>query len=140
MTMISYQFTTLPDQKECKEIIELYQQAGWWESEAAEELVVAIVAGSHCFLLAVEAGRIVGMGRAISDRASDAYIQDVTVIRSRRRSGIGARIIEIITDRLRQDGVKWIGLIAEKGSSSFYLPLGFTEMPASTPMLLKYHE
>ncbi len=138
--MTSYRFITLPDKTESAQIIELYRQAGWWERDDDEALVGAIVAGSHCFLLAIDEGRIVGMGRAISDRASDAYIQDVTVRLSHRHSGIGSRIIEIITGRLRQDGVKWVGLIAEKDSAPFYLALGFAEMPASTPMLLTHHE
>lgn len=135
--MTNYRLIVAPDKKESKQIIELYRQAAWWEAEDDEALVSAIVAGSHLFLLAIDEGIIVGMGRAISDRASDAYIQDVTVLQSHRHSGVGSRIIEIIAGRLREDGIKWIGLIAEKDSAPFYLSAGFAEMPGSTPMLLK---
>lgn len=136
--MTKYLLISDPNKKETADIIELYRQAGWWEREDEDGLVSAIVAGSHCFLVAVEGERIIGMGRAISDRASDAYIQDVTVHPSRRGAGIGSQLIRNIVERLRTDGIKWIGLIAEKNSSHFYLPFGFREMPSSTPMLLKY--
>jgi len=136
--MTQYLFLSEPTERETADIIELYRQAGWWEREDEEGLVAAIVAGSHCFLIALEGERIIGMGRAISDRASDAYIQDVTVHPSRRGAGIGSQLIRNIVERLRADGIKWIGLIAERNSSPFYLPFGFREMPSSAPMLLKY--
>ena len=75
------------------------------------------------------------MGRAFSDRASDAYIQDVTVKKELRRLGIGRRIIRELVARLEADGLKWIGLIAESGSQKFYENLGFAPMPGATPML-----
>jgi GNAT superfamily N-acetyltransferase len=56
-------------------------------------LVAGIVAGSHCFLVARHAESIVAMGRAISDRVSDAYIQDVTVDPAFRGQGIGSRMV-----------------------------------------------
>lgn len=137
--MTQYLFLSEPNKRETADIIEIYRQAGWWEREDEEGLVLAIVAGSHCFVVAVEGEMIIGMGRAISDRASDAYIQDVTVRPSRRGAGIGSELIRTLIDRLRADGIKWIGLIAEKDSSPFYRPFGFREMPSSTPMLLKYY-
>ncbi|MDZ4163614.1 MAG: GNAT family N-acetyltransferase [Smithellaceae bacterium] len=137
--MTQYRFLSQPKEKETVDIIELYRQAGWWEREDDDGQVSAIVAGSHCFLVALEGERIIGMGRAISDRASDAYIQDVTVHPSRRGTGIGSELIRTLIDRLRADGIKWIGLIAEKDSSPFYRPFGFREMPSSTPMLMKYY-
>ncbi|MDI6726584.1 MAG: GNAT family N-acetyltransferase, partial [Smithellaceae bacterium] len=87
--MTQYRFLSQPKEKETTDIIELYRRAGWWEREDDDGLVSAIVAGSHCFLVALDGKMIIGMGRAISDRASDAYIQDVTVHPSRRGAGIG---------------------------------------------------
>ena len=78
---------------------------------------------------------IVGMGRAISDGTSDAYIQDVAVDVNCRGKGIGTEIIKRLLKRLNQDGVNWVGLIAERGSHPFYERLGFSTMPDSTPMV-----
>ena len=53
------------------QIRSLYRLAGWWsESGDTLEKLVRIISGSHCFVAAVqETGVILGMGRAISDRA-----------------------------------------------------------------------
>ena len=86
-------------------------------------------------MVAMEDEVIVGMGRAISDRGSDSYIQDFTVINSYRGKGIGAEILQRIMARLEKDGIKWIGLIAEGNSDDYYSHFGFKKMPDSMPML-----
>jgi spermidine synthase len=117
----------------------LYRLAGWW-SEPADTLekLVRIISGSHCFVAAVqESGAILGMGRAISDRASDAYIQDIMVRPEARRRAIASSIMKAIVARLERDGMTWIGLIAKQGTLPFYSGVGFSEMPGATPMLRK---
>jgi spermidine synthase len=113
--------------------------AGWWDPAdyENEELVRRIVVGSHCFLVVKEGDKIVGMGRAISDKVNDAYLQDITVFADLRHQGVGTGIVERLVDRLRHDGLKWIGLIAGGNSHPFYRRLGFAPMPFSTPMLLQ---
>jgi aralkylamine N-acetyltransferase len=136
--MIDYQFLLTPTQTEITRLTELYRLAGWWTDPADNPAVVAgIVKGSHCFLVARKAKAIIGMGRAISDRISDAYIQDVTVDPGFRGQGIGSRLVAELVDRLEADGIGWIGLIAERKTHPFYQPLGFSPMADSVPMLKK---
>jgi spermidine synthase len=136
--MISYRFIVDPKEKQILEIIRLYQEEKWWEGVSDDpETVRKIISGSHCFAIATENDAIIGMGRAISDRASDAYIQDVTVLPRFRGKKIGSRIIRMIIEKLNRDGIGWIGLIAEKNASNFYEPLGFSIMPNAAPMLRK---
>ncbi|MFZ5571721.1 MAG: GNAT family N-acetyltransferase [Thermodesulfobacteriota bacterium] len=137
--MIRYTFLSRPGVSQISDLLQLYRQAGWWSSagDRADDglLLERIVRGSHCFLTAESGKTIVGMGRAISDRASDAYIQDVTVHPEHRSRGIGTEIIRRLVARLEQDGLKWIGLIAERNAGPFYEPLGFRVMPDAAPML-----
>lgn len=118
----------------------LYVQAGWWK--AADETpdnnswIDGLVSGSFCFVGAFLGGEMIGMGRAISDGASDAYIQDVTVLSEYRGQGLGARIIDRISGCLRERRIGWIGLIAEPGTQAFYQRLGFVSMSGYSPMLL----
>jgi len=136
--MLTFTFLISPSAEQLRQIIALYRMEGWWgEAPDDAELAARIIAGSHCFLTAARGSEIIGMGRALSDGASDAYIQDVTVKKTCRGQGIGTRIIEKIVDRLHQDGLEWIGLIAEKNSYQFYERLGFKKMPNSVPMLKK---
>ena len=139
--MTNFLFLTIPTCDQIAQILSLYESADWWKPgpDAPYELL-RLVAGSHCFLVAELEGEIVGMGRAISDRASDAYIQDVTVRPDYRLQGIGSEIVARIAKRLCADGLYWIGLIAERNAHAFYRKIGFSELPDSVPMLLKTFE
>lgn len=138
MDTITYTFIRKADSIQISEITNLYRMAGWWSrAEDNPSLVTEIIAGSHCFLTAIDDGRIIGMGRGISDRISDAYIQDVTVHKMYRGRGIGTTMIRMLIDCLQKDGMGWIGLIAEDGSHEFYRRMGFTPMPNAIPMILK---
>jgi aralkylamine N-acetyltransferase len=139
--MIQYKFlknTAFADQPDLgAQIIDLYRENDWWGAVPEDvDLVRRIVTGSHCFLVAEgDGGKILGMGRAISDGVSDAYIQDVTVNIEERGTGIGSELIRRLTARLTDDGIQWIGLIAEKGSYTFYTRIGFQPMVDAIPML-----
>jgi len=112
--------------------------AEWWTDGVDDRAQISqLIAKSHCFAIATIGERIIGMGRAISDGISDAYIQDITVSESFRRKGIASRIVEELVKKLHEDGLYWIGLIAERGSQEFYLRLGFKPMENATPMLRK---
>ncbi len=100
-------------------------------------MVARIVSGSHLFVIATIGDEIIGMGRAISDAVSDAYIQDVTVENESRGKRIGSTLVERLIAALKRDGIEWIGLIAEKGSRRFYETLGFGPMVGAVPMLKK---
>lgn len=137
--MPDYTFIENPDPVQISQIKALYLREGWWDpqDERDPHLITRIVRGSHCFVVACEEDEIVGMGRAISDGASDAYIQDVTVRDTKRGRGIGKAIVEKIVTRLLDDGLTWIGLIATGGSWRLYGKLGFTEMNSAVPMVRK---
>lgn len=127
-----------PTISQIRQIEELYRAQEWWQQDDDErsQLIPRLIAGSHCFVAALEGEDIVGMGRAISDGVSDAYIQDLTVRSDRRNQGIGRRILQTLLERLHADRLHWIGLIAEPGSYSLYRRSGFQAMPDSVPMLM----
>ena len=104
--MIDYTLLEAPTRDEIACLTELYRQAGWWTEEADNpSLVAGIIKGSHCFLVARTKDTIIGMGRAISDRISDAYIQDITVDPAFRGQGIGTRLVAGLVKRLEADGI-----------------------------------
>ncbi|MDX9788611.1 MAG: GNAT family N-acetyltransferase [Desulfobacterales bacterium] len=136
--MTTFLFLTHPTPTQAAQILSLYEAAGWWRPDPeAPKLLLRLIAGSHCFLVAEAKGDIIGMGRAISDGVSDAYIQDVTVRPDFKKLGIGSRIVTKIAERLKKDGLTWVGLIAERHSHPFYQRIGFFEMPDAIPMRLK---
>ena len=136
---IDYLFITVPSPSQIEGVLRLYRLQGWWgpSTDRDREMAAAIIRGSHCFVIAGAQGRPVGMGRAISDGVSDAYIQDVVVDPAFRGRGIGGRIVGDLVGRLRHDGIDWIGLGAEAGTHDFYRRAWFAEIPGCTVMLKK---
>ena len=116
-------------------VVALYESAGWWrESEAGRAAIGPMIAGSFAFLVVTEGEQTIGMGRAISDGVSDAYIQDVVVLPAHRGRGIGAEIVARLTRRCTERGLVWIGLVAEPGTTAFYERLGYRVLAGYVPM------
>ena len=118
------------------EIVTLYTSAGWWQEEYDLKKLPMLIKGSFAFAVAYDTknSKAIGMGRVLSDGVSDAYIQDVVVLPSYQRKGIGKQIIQTLIDYCLSKEVTWIALISEPGFSSFYKTLGFKEMKKYTPM------
>lgn len=121
------------------QIIALYKQAGWWTASDDDDIsfVDKIISSTFKFAIARTEEKIVGMGRAISDGVSDAYIQDVTVDSACRKKGIGSGIIRLLVKSLKAEKIGWIGLISEPGAENFYNELGFEVMKDHTPYIYK---
>ena len=68
-------------------IVELYRAGGWWKEEYDPSGIRPMIQGSFLFVIARMDDMTVGMGRAISDGVSDAYIQDVVVLPEYRKKG-----------------------------------------------------
>ncbi|MBU1344693.1 MAG: GNAT family N-acetyltransferase [Proteobacteria bacterium] len=121
------------------QLIPLYKEAGWWDPSYDQdpEFLNHIVKDSAFFVGVFFKKKLIGMGRALSDLASDAYIQDVAVLKEFRGKGIGKKIIQFLIEKLKENGVDWIGLIAEPGTYSFYKELGFEPLKDHVPLKYK---
>ncbi|MHB0994791.1 MAG: GNAT family N-acetyltransferase [Elusimicrobiales bacterium] len=133
---VTYRFVSRPTPADANGIITIYKAQGWWR-RATRARLDRLIRGSLCFVVAERDGRIIGMGRAIGDGVSDAYLQDIAVLKCERGAGAGAGMVRALTRRLRRGGVRWIALIAQDGSEPFYSGLGFTRLKNAAPMLIK---
>jgi GNAT superfamily N-acetyltransferase len=118
------------------EIANLYRAGGWWKEEYDQKELPRLIRGSFLFAVAVDrkTGHAVGMGRVISDGVSDGYIQDLVVLPHYRKTGIGAQIVSALVKKCVEQGISWIGLIAEPDTEKFYLPFGFHPMEGHVPL------
>ncbi|NDY72504.1 N-acetyltransferase [Desulfobacter hydrogenophilus] len=117
----------------------LYQDAGWWQDEykISDAFLRRIPEKSALFAGAFLKKKLIGMGRALSDLCSDAYIQDVVVLSDYQKLGIGSMIVTFLIQELKKREVDWIGLIGEPGTRAFYENLGFRQMRDYIPFKLE---
>ena len=120
------------------QIVELYKAGGWWLDSYSPDGIASLIKCSFAFAFAVElsTGQAVGMGRAISDGVSDAWLQDIVVLKRCRNMGLGNAIIKKLIEHCKSRGLVWIGLVAEPGTKKFYEPLGFETLPGE-PMVIR---
>ena len=105
---------------------ELYRIAQWVGPDDDCTFLAAALKNSCAVCVAYSDGKVCGMGRALGDRVSDAYIQDVVVAPEFRRQGIGGAIVKTLAAELHRQGVEWIGLVGAPGTEKFYRDLGLT--------------
>jgi GNAT superfamily N-acetyltransferase len=120
------------------EVVELYKAGGWWLDHYTTEGLDDLIKGSFAFAVVIDknTGQAVGMGRAISDGVSDAWLQDIVVLKDFRGMGLGRAITKKLLEYCMARGLVWVGLVAEPGSRKFYEPLGFEKLPGE-PMVFK---
>ncbi len=123
-----------------KDLAQLYREAGWLTPSESDDLAFlkTVIQNSAVFVGVFYNEKMIGMGRALSDLSSDAYIQDVTVLKAYRGNGIGKKIIQLLIRALKEKHVDWIGLIAEPGTQPFYDKIGFVPLKGYIP--LKYED
>lgn len=104
----------------------LYRLAEWVDKNDDCAFLETALGNSCAVAAAYDGTRLIGMGRALGDGVSDAYIQDVVVAAEYRKRGIGGALVRALVAELRRRGVDWIGLVGAPGTENFYRSLGFT--------------
>lgn len=110
----------------------LYISANWISPGDDTSFLYPALKGSALVAGAFQDGEIIGIGRAISDGCSDAYIQDVVVSPDHRGQGIGKKLIQLLVEGLKNKGVDWIALVGEPGTEEFYRKLGWRKKDGFT--------
>jgi GNAT superfamily N-acetyltransferase len=117
-------------------LVDLYKAGGWWQKDYDPKHIPDIVRSSFAFAVAIHdpSGRTIGMGRAISDGISDAYLQDLVILPEFQGMGAGKKIVSALLRFCASRNIIWIALIAEPGTEDFYAHLGFFAMKDHVPM------
>ena len=111
-----------------KEIIRLYDAAGWSAYTENPEALRAGFENSLLVLAAYEGENLAGLIRAVGDAHTIVFIQDILVDPAYRRRGIGSALIREILERYSH--VRQIELVTDNTpeTASFYRSMGFREL------------
>lgn len=110
---------------------DLRKEVGW--AEIPELGIEAGLSNTLFSVIAKENNSVVGMGRVIGDGAMVFYIQDIIVLPSHQRKGIGKEIMKAIMEFIGGKSIvnTTIGLMAAAGKESFYEQFGFVQRPTA---------
>jgi GNAT superfamily N-acetyltransferase len=104
----------------------------YWGLGRARETVERAIAGSTRVVGLYHGGRQVGFARAVSDRASVAYLADVYVLAEYRGRGLGLALVREIVERSFGE-VRW--LLHTADAQRLYAKLGFAEGQPPYPLM-----
>jgi ribosomal protein S18 acetylase RimI-like enzyme len=110
-------------------IVDVYR-ANDWSHASRPDLLRTAVERSDFTLVAIEAGRVVGFVRTMSDGAFAVYIADILVLPECQRRGIGARLMHEVLDHYPMQTFHHQVLIAERGAEGFYRRMGLVPVSA----------
>ena len=117
------------------EIVELYKAGGWWKNHYDKSEINNLIKNSYTFAVAVDKNNeAIGMGRVLSDGLSDAYLQDIVILKKYRGQGIGKLLVKKMIDHCKSNKIHWIALISEPDQDAFYSKIGFKTMKNYIPM------
>ena len=103
-------------------LLALYRANGWSAAEKPDALARAI-SGSEFVVSAWDAGRLVGLGNALTDGHLVVYYPHLLVAPSHHGRGIGSRLVGML--RQRYAGLHQQVLVAEGDAIAFYQGCGF---------------
>jgi GNAT superfamily N-acetyltransferase len=120
------------------ELVALYDAVGWAAYTRDPEALTASIAGSHSVLTARDAaGRLLGLVRTVSDGVTIVYVQDVLVVPSAHRLGIGGALLDTVLHRYSHVRQAVLLTDAEAGQRAFYESRGFVEVRDVEPQPLR---
>ena len=106
--------------------IHFWLAGSYWSPGIARELVERAIDGSHC-LGAYRDGVQVGYARAISDRATFAWLADVWVDAPVRGQGLGRRLAGWFVDHPDYADIRRFALVT-RDAHGVYAALGFAPL------------
>jgi GNAT superfamily N-acetyltransferase len=113
---------SLDDSVEESEVLALYR-AHRWSSAGKPAQLMAALSNSHSLVTARSAGRLIGLGNAISDGHLVVYYPHLLVHPEFQRRGIGRRMMEAL--HIKYAGFHQQILVADGEAIEFYRSIGF---------------
>ncbi len=107
-------------------LADLRQAVGWNRMEGD----LANTSLRNAFhLCCFDGNNLIGYAAVVSNRVTDAYIQDVMVHPDWQRQGIGTALMEQVLERLRREGIYMVSVIyGDPALQALYERFGFQTM------------
>ena len=110
------------------DVLHLYQAVGWTNYTHQPQMLEQALSHSLAIYLALDGDAVVGLVRLVGDGFSSVFVQDLIVLPSYQRQGIGSALMkEALTDYKDAYQVQLVTDQTEK-TLGFYHSLGFESL------------
>ena len=117
-------------------VVHGFLSKAYWSRGIPRETLARGIAHSIPFSLFL-ADRQVGFARAVTDRATFAYLADVFVVDDQRGRGLGAWLVATVLGHPELQGLRrW--LLATRDAHDLYRKLGFTDVADPRTLLTRH--
>ncbi|MCU0328320.1 MAG: GNAT family N-acetyltransferase [Chitinophagales bacterium] len=126
-TYIVYTNGVIPESAISQEAIRsLYQDAGWTAYTRDIDTLIQGILSSATVILAYDQDKLVGLIRGISDFHTILYIQDILVLSTYQRKGIGRSLMEKLLKIHQKERQVVLLTDVNEQTKGFYAALGFS--------------
>ena len=98
-------------------------EESYWAVGRSREVTERAIAGSVCVAAYAPGGEQAGFARAVTDRATFAWLCDVFVVEAHRGHGLAREMVRTLLQLPELDKALW--LLATDDAHGVYAPLGF---------------
>ena len=108
-----------------EDVLHLYQAVGWTNYTHQSEMLEQALSHSLVIYVALDGDAVVGLIRLIGDGFSSIFVQDLIVLPSYQRQGIGSALMKQALEDFKE--VYQVQLVIEQTEKNvgFYRSLGF---------------
>ena len=109
------------------DVLALYQAVGWNMYTRDPKKLERAIAQSLSVLGAYDGDQLVGLIRAVGDGETILFIQDLLVLPSYQRQGIGRHLVDALVDQFPQVRQRVLLTDDQPQTRAFYENIGFVE-------------
>jgi GNAT superfamily N-acetyltransferase len=103
-----------------------FLRTAYWSPNVPREVVASSIPNSLCFGLYAPDGSQAGFARAVTDRATFAWLADVFVLEPHRGRGLGVWLVETVLEHPDLQGVRQV-ILATADAHDLYRRFGFED-------------
>jgi predicted GNAT family N-acyltransferase len=119
-----YKFSDEKNLISIEKVCELLDKT-YWANNRKKEITIKAIENSICVGIYLKE-EMVGFARIVTDYATMYWLCDVIIDERHRKNGLGKKLIEIITQMKKLDGM--FGLLATSDSHGLYEKYGFKKV------------
>jgi GNAT superfamily N-acetyltransferase len=127
MPAVDYEISTERKRLDPDRIHRFLSTEAYWSPGVPREVVERSIENSLCFGVYSADGEQVGFARAVTDRATFAWIADLYVEDGHRGHGLGKRLVAAILEHPELQGLRRF-MLATADAHGLYRQFGFTEL------------